>query len=71
MRYSLMRFWFCVLVPGVLLAGCGKAQEATKAETLKTQADIAKTRLQDKADALAQAASNETRKGNTGKPNKP
>lgn len=71
MRYSPMRFLFYVLVPGVLLAGCGKAQEATKAETLQAQADIAKTRLQDKADALAQAAANATKKGNTGKPNKP
>lgn len=66
-----MRLLLYILALGVLLGGCGKEQENTKAETLKTQADIAKAKLQEKADALAQAASNAPKKSNTGKPNKP
>lgn len=67
-----MRFLLYVLALGVLLGGCGKEQEKTKAETaLKAQADIAKSKLQEKADALAKSASALPKNNNTGKPQKP
>lgn len=47
-----------MLALSILLGGCGKEQEKTKAEAaLKVQADIAKTKLQEKADVLAREAS--------------
>jgi hypothetical protein len=71
-----MRFLLYVLALGVLLSGCSKEDEATKAETiLKNQADIAKSKLQEKADALAREASAThspaPKKSNTAKPPKP
>lgn len=66
-----MRFLLCMLALGMLLGGCGKEQEKTKAEALKPQADIAKSKLQEKADALAKSASASPRNNHTGKPHKP
>lgn len=66
-----MRYLLCMLALGVLLGGCGNEQEKTKAETLKTQADIAKSKLQEKADALAKSASALPKNNNTRKPQKP
>jgi hypothetical protein len=67
-----MRFLLYMLALGLLLGGCGQGQENAKADAaLKAQADIAKSKLQEKADALAKSAANPPSDNKTGKANKP